>query len=394
MPEQTPTWREVIQKEAEFAGIPPALAFAIVDQESSGNPSAVGQEVPGQGRAQGFFQLMPATAQGLGVDPANPYQNIRGGVALLKQLHGQYGNDVPAIIAAYHGGTDLTQHGPKTEQYVKDVLARLQGGEQKSPGDPTTPVSSAAAPSTPETFLQGYPKTQGAVRLGLKALPVAGGIAGGILGGPVGAGLLAGAGEGLRRASESAAGFAPPSTLAEQAEGAALAGGSTAALGAAGKFVPGAAVRMLKTPAGRMAAGAAGGGLLGYHETGGPIGTAAGALGGAGLAAGGNTGALSRMLPARYRALYEMLMQQAEKKAAAGAAGASEAATGTEVATQTSPLADVLMQRATQPGVEIPRNLVLSPEEFQRLDQLRQAMKPVGSTIGAAYQRFGQGGVR
>ena len=132
MPEQ-PTWRQVIQKEAENAGVPPALAFAIVEQESSGNPAAVGQEVPGQGRAQGFFQLMPKTAQGLGVDATDPYQNIKGGVALLKQLHGQFGDDVTSIIAAYHGGPDKANHGPKTEQYVKDVVGRLSAGEPKTP---------------------------------------------------------------------------------------------------------------------------------------------------------------------------------------------------------------------------------------------------------------------
>src|SRR5574342_502179 len=394
MPEQ-PTWRQVIQKEAEAAGVPPALAFAIIEQESSGRPDAVGQEVPGQGRALGFFQLMPATAQGLGVNPGDPYQNIQGGIKLLSQLHERYGSDVPAIVAAYHGGTDLAQHGPKTQQYVRDVLGRLQKAEPGAPAAPEATMKEVKAPSQPEkpaTFLEGYPRTQTAVRLGLQALPIAGAIGGGMLGGPVGAGLLAGAGEGLKEAAKSAAGFAPPSTLAEQVQNAAMVGGSTAALGGVGKVIPGAAVRVLASPAGRAATGAAAGGVAGYELTGSPYGAAAGALGGAGLVMGGGGAVPEYLLHGRRGALLGALLRQAEKK---GAVGALDETLGTKVAPAAMSLEEELLKRATaQQGVEIPRNLVLTPEEFARLDQLRQAMKPGGSAIGAAYQRFGQGGVR
>ena len=407
MPEQTATpasWDDLITAFAQKSGVDPRLAHAVASVESNTNVNTK----PSSKGAIGIMQLMPETASRLGVDPNDPVQNIQGGITELKRLLDEHHGDVVMALRRYNGSPTASEEA--TNPYVQSVLGRLQSGGQKSPGEPTIPVSSAAAPSPPppDKFLQGYPKTQGAVRLGLKALPVAGGIAGGILGSGVpgvgtalGAGLLAGAGEGLRRASESAAGFAPPSTLAEQAEGAALAGGATAAggavLGAAGRILPGAAVRLLTSPVGRAAAGAAGGGLTGYEMSGhSPYGAAAGALAGAGYMTGGSGTIPDWMLRGPRGAVLRGILQEAEKRAAVGAVGAPRAATGTEVATQTSPLADVLMQRAaqSQPGVEIPRNLVLSPEEFQRLDQLRQAMKPVGSTIGAAYQRFGQGGVR
>lgn len=127
MPDRPATYRDLIQHEAESAGIPAALAFAVVDQESSGVDQP-GPDVPGQGRAQGFFQLMPETARRYGVDPTDPIQNIRGGIRMLSDLKQQYGGDVERMLLAYHGGQDPRNHGPVTQAYVQKVLGRLQGG--------------------------------------------------------------------------------------------------------------------------------------------------------------------------------------------------------------------------------------------------------------------------
>jgi membrane-bound lytic murein transglycosylase F len=51
--------------------------------------------------AAGLFQIMPATAKGLGVlDPADPEQSIRGGLEYMQKLHAHYA-DVPDDIERY-----------------------------------------------------------------------------------------------------------------------------------------------------------------------------------------------------------------------------------------------------------------------------------------------------
>jgi len=90
--------------EAQRQGVPPALALEVATDESSLNPAAIGKA-----REIGLFQLMPATAAQLGVDPTDVSQNIQGGVSLLRQLLAQYGDPAKAL-AAYNWGPGDAQH--------------------------------------------------------------------------------------------------------------------------------------------------------------------------------------------------------------------------------------------------------------------------------------------
>jgi hypothetical protein len=148
MPERPATYRDIIAAEAKAARVPPELAFALVDQESAGKVGAVSEV-----GAQGFFQLMPETAKELGVDPADPIQNIRGGLTYLRrQLDASktpQGLDVAKALALYHGGPDLTQHGPKTAAYVQSILGRLQGGQNAPPAAPPSRGRLVAQPPPP-----------------------------------------------------------------------------------------------------------------------------------------------------------------------------------------------------------------------------------------------------
>lgn len=108
--------------------VSPALALAVIAVESSGRKDAVS----GAG-AQGLMQLMPATAARFGVeDPLHPLQNIRGGVAYLDWLMGEFESDPVMVLAAYNAGENaVRKHGgvppfPETRGYVPKVLAAFQ----------------------------------------------------------------------------------------------------------------------------------------------------------------------------------------------------------------------------------------------------------------------------
>jgi soluble lytic murein transglycosylase-like protein len=74
------------------------------------------------------MQLMPATAQSLGVtDPLRPDENVDGGVRYLRSMIERYG-DLPRALAAYNAGPDAVDHFGgvppyrETRDYVKRVL--------------------------------------------------------------------------------------------------------------------------------------------------------------------------------------------------------------------------------------------------------------------------------
>ena len=91
----------IILQAANRYQVDPALIYAIIMAESGYNPKAVSKK-----GARGLMQLMPETAQALGVkDSFNPEQNIDGGVRYFKQLVNQFNGDVKLALAAYNAGS-------------------------------------------------------------------------------------------------------------------------------------------------------------------------------------------------------------------------------------------------------------------------------------------------
>lgn len=116
---------DLIEKYAQKNELDSDFVKAVIKQESGFNPNATSHC-----GAMGLMQLMPATAEGLGV--VNAYdaeQNIEGGTKYLKGLMDRFDNNKSLALAAYNAGPNaVKKYGgippyAETQNYVKKVLA-------------------------------------------------------------------------------------------------------------------------------------------------------------------------------------------------------------------------------------------------------------------------------
>ena len=144
-PEQSSSFDELITRYASNNGVRRDLVRAVIQVESAFNPAALSNK-----GAMGLMQLMPATARQLGVRNAfDPVENIRGGVAYLRQLLDRYSGDERLALAAYNAGPGaVDRNGQTVPPYreTRDYVSRVKHAAGNV--DAATPQ---AAPSEPRT---------------------------------------------------------------------------------------------------------------------------------------------------------------------------------------------------------------------------------------------------
>lgn len=119
---------KIIDYTAQKYGVDSKLVMAVAKVESNLSPDAVSSA-----GAVGVMQLMPETAQGLGVrNSKDPRENIDGGVRYLKQLITSFDGNIPKAVAAYNAGPQAVKNYngippyPETRAYVDKVMALLK----------------------------------------------------------------------------------------------------------------------------------------------------------------------------------------------------------------------------------------------------------------------------
>lgn len=127
-------WRALARKASDHAlakggvKVPVAFILGVIHQESHGDPRATSKH-----GAQGLMQLMPATAEWLGVDNAyDPEENVKGGTMYLAKLMKQFPKRLDLVAAAYNAGPGAVKragntipNNPETRKYVPLVLGYM-----------------------------------------------------------------------------------------------------------------------------------------------------------------------------------------------------------------------------------------------------------------------------
>ncbi|MBV8553017.1 MAG: lytic transglycosylase domain-containing protein [Acidobacteriaceae bacterium] len=113
---------ELLSQAADQQGLYRDFVLSVAKVESGLHPQAVSRK-----GALGLMQLMPETAETLGVDPLNASQNAVGGAKYLRSLLIRYHGDSVLALAAYNAGPGAVErfHGVPPFQETRSYVIRV-----------------------------------------------------------------------------------------------------------------------------------------------------------------------------------------------------------------------------------------------------------------------------
>ncbi len=121
-PAQPASPGQLADSAADRYGLPRALVRSLISAESGFRTGAISPK-----GAIGLMQLMPGTAQSLGVNPSDPAQNVDAGTRYLRQLLEKYHGLLWHALAAYNAGPGAVRKYNgippyhETVEYVKRI---------------------------------------------------------------------------------------------------------------------------------------------------------------------------------------------------------------------------------------------------------------------------------
>lgn len=152
-PAKSQDLRSIVSTASDQHQVDADLIVSVIRAESANNPRALSRK-----GAQGLMQLMPGTANKLGVkDSFDAADNVDGGVRYLRELLLLYNNDMVKALAAYNAGPQRVQQYKgvppyrETRAYVARVITdynrkKLAERKQKQTQIRRAQVTKPAAP--------------------------------------------------------------------------------------------------------------------------------------------------------------------------------------------------------------------------------------------------------
>ena len=128
-----PSPLELADAAADKYGLPRVLLRSMMAAESDFEAQAVSPK-----GAIGLMQLMPSTAQDLGVDPYDPAQNVDAAARYLRDLLDKYHGGLRHALAAYNAGPAVVDKYNGIPPF-RETINYIYRIEKAYKADPATP---------------------------------------------------------------------------------------------------------------------------------------------------------------------------------------------------------------------------------------------------------------